>query len=126
MLFALAMVAPYSNEYSSIYQRVENMKKFVPNREALKQDYIRKFIRTTNLKYISISQLSSGDILLMNILNRHSKVDHIGVYIDNGEFVHLQRDRRDGCVKIERIDDVRSKILGIVRALDYGIAIKRT
>lgn len=123
ILFALAMVAPDSDEYMKILERVENMKKFVPDREALRQDYIRKFIRTTNLRFIDVFQVISGDLLLMNIYNKQSKVDHLGVYIGNGEFVHFNYRKNIRKVRIERIDDFRRKILGVVRALDYGTGI---
>ncbi len=116
VFLVLEIMAPYSRELAEILKRVGQLEVTAAKRELIQQDYFRKFIRTTRLKKVALADLSCGDILLINEYSRQRKIDHLGLYLGQGEYLHLQRDRNKGdFVKIVSLDDNRHKIMGAVR-----------
>lgn len=116
VFFVLEIMAPYSRELAGILQRIKCLEITTTKREMIKQDYFLKFIRTTRLKPVKLADLTAGDILLINEYSREKKIDHLGLYLGEGEYLHLQRERNKGdFAEIVNLDDNRHKILGVVR-----------
>jgi len=116
VLFILEIMAPYSRELAGILERVRQLEIASSKREMIKQDYFLKFIRSTRLKPVALADLRCGDILLINEYSRERKIDHLGLYLGQGEFLHLQRNRNKGdFAEIVNLDDNRHKIMGAVR-----------
>ena len=117
VLFVLEIMAPYSRELEQILERVGRLEMAAGKREMIRQDYFLKFIRSTRLKPVALPDLRCGDILLINEYSKERKIDHLGLYLDGGEYLHLQRERNRGDFgQILRLDDNRHKIMGAVRA----------
>jgi hypothetical protein len=116
VLFVLEIMAPYSRELAGILGRVRQLEIAASKREMIKQDYFLKFIRSTRLKPVALADLRCGDILLINEYSRERKIDHLGLYLGQGEYLHLQRDRNKGDFgEIVNLDERRHKIMGAVR-----------
>ncbi len=116
ILFVLEIMAPYSQELAGLLERVRQLEIATSKREMIKQDYFLKFIRSTRLKPVALADLRCGDILLINEYSRERKIDHLGLYLGQGEYLHLQRDRNKGDFgEIVNLDDNRHKIMGAVR-----------
>jgi hypothetical protein len=124
ILLVLELVAPYSVELQGILGRLRCMEITHNKKTLIEQDYFRKFINTTRLEWVNeLRDITPGDILLINGYSQGNKIDHLGLYLGDGEYVHLHRDRRfarQDVVELGRVDDDRRRILGIVRAKDYG------
>jgi cell wall-associated NlpC family hydrolase len=121
IMLVLELTAPYSAEIQKVMARLKRMQISHNKKNLILQDYFNKFIRSTRLERIEgLINARTGDILLINGYSREEMVDHLGLYIGDGEYIHLQRNRRQDVVELGRVDDDRQKILGIVRADDYG------
>jgi hypothetical protein len=121
IMFVLEVMAPHSAELRGIMGRLKCMQITHNKKDLIQQDYFNKFINTTRLERIQgLDNTRPGDILLINGYSQENKIDHLGLYIGGGEYVHLHRNRRQDVIELGRLDDIRHRILGIVRANDYG------
>jgi murein DD-endopeptidase len=72
-------------------------------------------------KSIPLSDLKPGDLLFFNMHRRkHSWIDHVGLYVGKGQFIHAAS-RRSHEIKIEDLETDRylPKIVEARRVLDY-------
>ena len=127
VLFVLEVMEPFSPELRECLGRLRCMEITGSKKALIRQDYFLKFIRGTKLQLTTDDRqpttgLLTGDILLINEYSIERKIDHLGLYLGQGEYVHLHRDRNIGDYpQMRRVDDDRHKILGIVRADDLSV-----
>ncbi len=72
-------------------------------------------------KAVPLSALKPGDLLFFNMNHRkHSWIDHVGLYVGNGQFIHATS-RHSREIKLEDLDSDRylPKIVEARRVLDY-------
>lgn len=93
ILFVLDILEPFSEEYKAIRGRLDQLDITARKTSLIEQDYFRKFIRTTKLKNIPPDQIRPGDILLLNEYSSSGQIDHLGLYIGSGKYIHLKRNR---------------------------------
>ncbi len=119
VLFVLEIMEPFSQELRECLERLCCMDITTSKKSLIQQDYFLKFIRSTCLKLQELTAgLMPGDILLINEYTGQGKIDHLGLYLGRGEYVHLRCSRNHGDYpQICRVDDSRNKILGIARYL---------
>ncbi len=116
ILLVLDILAPHLAEAAKIRERLDRFE-VTSKKSLIEQDYFRKFIRTTALQWVKFQQLAPGDILLLWEYSKARRIDHLGVYLGDGEYLHLHRERaRHDRAVVVRLDENRQKILGIVRA----------
>ncbi|MBI5789278.1 MAG: C40 family peptidase [Candidatus Schekmanbacteria bacterium] len=119
VLFVLELMASCSPEFAQILERVKTLDIGHNKRRLIRQDYLRKFIRTTRLKPVPLADLSCGDILLISEYSRDQQIDHVGLYLGQGEYVHIRRDKNKGdWPEILNLDANRERILGAVRGIN--------
>jgi hypothetical protein len=115
-LFILDILEPFSQEFRAIRERLNHLDITARKESLIEQDYFRKFIRTTRLRYVPADQISLGDILLLNEYSSNGRIDHLGLYLGDGEYIHLKRSRTL-CDSGENVllEDNMHKVRGIVR-----------
>ena len=73
-------------------------------------------------KQVSLSDLKAGDLIFFN-MNRRNRlpIDHVGLYVGNGQFIHAAASRDSREIKIDDLDTARylRKIVQTRRVLEY-------
>jgi hypothetical protein len=116
ILFVLDILEPFSQEFRTIRTRLNQLDITGRKESLVEQDYFRKFIRSTRLKYVPVDQVHPGDILLLNEYSSNGRIDHLGLYLGDGEYIHLKRSRTffDFGEKVF-LENNMHKIKGVVR-----------
>jgi cell wall-associated NlpC family hydrolase len=53
--------------------------------------------------HVSLYDLRPGDLIFFNMRNRRSHIDHVGLYIGKGQFIHASSDRHRK-IAVEKLD----------------------
>lgn len=93
ILFVLDILEPLSAEFAEIRRRLDNLDITGRKDSMIEQDYFTTFIRATRLKYVPDDQISPGDVLLLNEYSSNGRIDHLGLYLGDSEYIHLKRSR---------------------------------
>ena len=93
ILFILDILEPLSEEIKEIRQRLHQLDITGRKESLIEQDYFSKFIRTTRLRHVPADHMRPGDILLLNEYSPSGRIDHLGLFMGCGEYIHLKRSR---------------------------------
>ncbi|MFQ5645908.1 MAG: hypothetical protein ACE5GM_03175 [bacterium] len=122
VLFVLEILSPFSQEIKQLEERLRGLDFSLSKKELIQSGYFLKFIRGTGLRLLEPEKPEPGDILLLKEYS--SRIDHLGLYIGNDLYVHLDRARGDRG-GITSFSGNRGRVLKLARA-ELGNRIRIT